>query len=116
MGDRLAGKRVLVTHADRFMGAPVAERFREEGADVVADTSIPRSAADGEAIVEAAGAVDVVFANDSTIISGGDDFTVWLWRDGTGELLGRHLGKVTDLEVSFVDRKAVKRIGALGDV
>jgi 2-keto-3-deoxy-L-fuconate dehydrogenase len=63
MGDRLAGKRVLVTHADRFMGTPVAERFRAEGADVVADTSIPRSAEEGGAIVEAAGTVDVVFAN-----------------------------------------------------
>ena len=43
MSGRLEGKRVLVTHAERFMGAPVAARFREEGADVVTDTSIPRS-------------------------------------------------------------------------
>jgi len=63
MSGRLEGKRVLVTHAERFMGAPVAARFREEGADVIADTSIPRSAAEGAAIVEAAGALDVVFAN-----------------------------------------------------
>ena len=63
MGDRLAGKRVLVTHADRFMGAPVAERFREEGADVVADTSVPRSAEEAGAVVRAAGEIDVLFAN-----------------------------------------------------
>lgn len=63
MSGRLEGKRVLVTHAERFMGAPVAARFREEGADVVTDTSIPRSAAEGAAIVEAAGTIDVVFAN-----------------------------------------------------
>nr|AMQ13571.1 halohydrin dehalogenase [synthetic construct] len=63
MGDRLTGKRVLVTHADRYMGAPVAERFRAEGAEVIADTSVPRSAAEGAAIAEAAGAIDVLFAN-----------------------------------------------------
>ena len=63
MGSRLEGRRVLVTHADRFMGAPVARRFREEGAEVVADTSLPRSAEAGAAVVEAAGAVDVLFAN-----------------------------------------------------
>ncbi|MEE4298673.1 MAG: SDR family oxidoreductase [Pseudomonadales bacterium] len=63
MGDRLAGRRVLVTHADRFMGVPVAERFRAEGAEVIADTSTPRSAAEGAAIVDAVGAVDVLFAN-----------------------------------------------------
>ena len=65
MGDRLAGKRVLVTHADRFMGAPVAERFRAEGAEVIADTSIPRSAAEGAAVAEAAGSIDVLFANQA---------------------------------------------------
>ena len=47
-----------------------------------------------------AAVVDVVFADDATLVSGGDDFAVWLWRDGEAELLGRHLGKVTDLEMS----------------
>ncbi|MEW9919209.1 c-type cytochrome [Marimonas sp. MJW-29] len=47
-----------------------------------------------------AAVVDVVFAGDTEIISGGDDFSVRLWRDGESELLGRHRGKVTDLEVS----------------
>jgi 2-keto-3-deoxy-L-fuconate dehydrogenase len=59
----LAGKRVLVTHADRFMGAPVAERFREAGAEVVADVRVPRGVDEGSAIVEDAGPVDVLFAN-----------------------------------------------------
>ena len=63
MGDRLAGKRVLVTHADRFMGTPVAERFRSEGAEVIADASIPRSIDAGAAVVEAAGPIDILFAN-----------------------------------------------------
>ncbi|HSG88243.1 MAG TPA: SDR family oxidoreductase [Pseudomonadales bacterium] len=63
MGERLAGKRVLVTHADRFMGQPVADRFRAEGAEVIADTRIPRSIEEGAAIVDEAGPVDVLFAN-----------------------------------------------------
>jgi 2-keto-3-deoxy-L-fuconate dehydrogenase len=63
MGERLAGKRVLVTHADRFMGPPVAERFRAEGAEVIEDASIPRGVEAGAAVAEAAGPVDVVFAN-----------------------------------------------------
>ena len=60
---RLAGKRILVTHADRFMGAPVAARFKQEGAEVIEDFSTPRSAAAGSALVEAAGELDVIFAN-----------------------------------------------------
>lgn len=63
MSERLAGKRVLITHADRFMGAPVADRFRSEGAEVISDRSIPRSIDAGAAVVEAAGTIDILFAN-----------------------------------------------------
>ncbi|MEE4382566.1 MAG: SDR family oxidoreductase [Pseudomonadales bacterium] len=59
----LAGRRVLVTHADRYMGPPVAARFREAGAEVLEDTSIPRSVEAGAAVAERAGSVDVLFAN-----------------------------------------------------
>ncbi|MFP5072127.1 SDR family NAD(P)-dependent oxidoreductase [Pseudonocardia nantongensis] len=64
MSGRLGGKRVLVTHADRYIGPPVVDLFRREGADVVADetdcTTGPEVA--GE-VVAAAGAVDVLVAN-----------------------------------------------------
>ena len=36
-GSRLAGKRILVTSCTTYMGPPIAELFRAEGADVVAD-------------------------------------------------------------------------------
>jgi 2-keto-3-deoxy-L-fuconate dehydrogenase len=37
VNERLAGKRVLVTQADRFMGPAIGTLFREAGAEVVAD-------------------------------------------------------------------------------
>ena len=63
MTGRLAGRRVLLTHADRYMGPPIAERFRAEGAELVVDTSTPRSIDEGAAVAEAAGRVDVLVAN-----------------------------------------------------
>ena len=34
-GSRLAGRRVLVTSCDTYMGPPIVELFRAEGAEVV---------------------------------------------------------------------------------
>ncbi|MEQ3548894.1 SDR family oxidoreductase [Pseudonocardia nematodicida] len=64
MSGRLEGKRVLVTHADRYIGPPVVDLFRAEGADVVADTT-DYAAAPGAAaeVVAAAGEIDVLVAN-----------------------------------------------------
>lgn len=41
----------------------------------------------------------VVFAGAQGVVSGGDDFTVRLWRDGKSWELGEHRGKVTSLAV-----------------
>lgn len=63
MAGRLAGKRVLVTQADDFMGPATVDVFREEGAEVVTDTrdlTLPDAAA---AAVSDAGQVDVLIAN-----------------------------------------------------
>ena len=63
MPGRLSGKHVLVTQADAFMGPATVEIFREEGAQVIADTrdlTLPGACAD--AIAEA-GQVDVLMAN-----------------------------------------------------
>ena len=36
--DRLAGKRILITSAEDYMGPAITELFESEGADVVTDT------------------------------------------------------------------------------
>lgn len=63
MSDRLAGRRVLVTHADRYVGPPVVELFRAEGADVVADTDDLTSPEAPAEVVARAGEIDVLVAN-----------------------------------------------------
>ncbi|GAA4412800.1 SDR family oxidoreductase [Quisquiliibacterium transsilvanicum] len=63
IGDSLAGKRVLVTQADDFMGPVLCEVFAAHGAQVIADKTTLGSIAAGEAAVRAAGEVDVVIAN-----------------------------------------------------
>jgi 2-keto-3-deoxy-L-fuconate dehydrogenase len=61
---RLDGKRVLVTHADRYIGPPVVERFRAEGADLIADTTDYTTGPDVAAeVVRDAGEIDVLVAN-----------------------------------------------------
>lgn len=63
MNGRLEGKRVLVTQADRFMGAITQEVFTAEGALVSADTRDLTAPGACEAAVAAAGHVDVLVAN-----------------------------------------------------
>lgn len=59
----LAGKRVLITHADAFMGPVLCEVFASHGATVIASTD-PLTGADApSAVVAAAGHVDVLVAN-----------------------------------------------------
>ena len=83
MGDRLAGRRVVVTCAKDFMGPAVAEVFREEGAEVIADTRDLRPAGAAPALIEEAGRVDVLIANliapDPRIILE-EDTTEELWQ------------------------------------
>lgn len=63
MSGRLEGRRVLVTHAERYIGPPVVELFREEGAHVIADQSDYADADAVREVVERAGHVDVLVAN-----------------------------------------------------
>ena len=59
----LSGKRVLITHADVFMGPVLCEVFAGHGATVIANTDPLSSASTPAAIVAAAGPVDVLVAN-----------------------------------------------------
>jgi 2-keto-3-deoxy-L-fuconate dehydrogenase len=63
MSERLAGKKVLVTDADSYMGPPIVELFAAEGADVVANTDDLTQPGASENAVETAGQFDVLVAN-----------------------------------------------------
>ncbi len=63
MGDRLGGKRIVVTSSDSYMGPPIVELFRAEGADVVADTSALLGASEPADLIASAGEIDVLVAN-----------------------------------------------------
>ena len=60
---RLAGKRILVTSADSFMGPPIVELFTAEGADVVADASPLLEPDEPQQLIDASGDVDAIVAN-----------------------------------------------------
>ena len=63
MAGRLAGKRVLVTQADDYMGPPTLEIFRAEGAEVIADRSDLTAPGAAQTAVDEAGPIDVLVAN-----------------------------------------------------
>ncbi|MEQ8483038.1 MAG: SDR family oxidoreductase [Pseudomonadales bacterium] len=62
-GGRLAGRRVVVTQADDYMGPATVALFQSEGADVVADTRDLTQPGACEALIAEAGRVDVLIAN-----------------------------------------------------
>lgn len=63
MTSRLLGRRVLVTSADTYMGPPIVELFRAEGAHVVADAD-PLTAPEAPAeLVARSEPLDIVIAN-----------------------------------------------------
>ena len=51
MSQRLAGKTIFLTHADRYMGPAIRTRFEAEGARVQVSTERPQSAEAGEALL-----------------------------------------------------------------
>ncbi len=60
---RLAGKRVLLTQADDFMGPATLDLFSAEGAEMIVDRSDLTVAGACERVVADAGHVDVLIAN-----------------------------------------------------
>ena len=63
MSGRLAGKRVLVTQAEDYMGPATIELFREEGAEVIADNSDLTQPGRCEELISGNGEIDVLIAN-----------------------------------------------------
>jgi 2-keto-3-deoxy-L-fuconate dehydrogenase len=63
MSEILAGKRVLITQADQFMGPTLCEVFSAHGATVIADYSDLSVPGVAEKVVADCGRVDVLVAN-----------------------------------------------------
>lgn len=63
MGERLCGKRVLVTCADRYMGPDIVKLFEAEEAEVIANSDDLSEAGAAERVVSEAGSLDVLVAN-----------------------------------------------------
>jgi len=63
MGDRLSGKRVLVTQANDFMGPVTVEVFEREGASVITSTEPLSDKQSCDALVDDSGEIDILIAN-----------------------------------------------------
>lgn len=63
LGESLRGRRVLVTQCEEFMGPALCRAFAEHGAVVLADGSPLTEPGAAEAVVAAAGHIDVLIAN-----------------------------------------------------
>ena len=63
MGNRLKGKRVVVTQAESFMGPETVSLFREEGALVFPDNRDLRERGACEALIKEVGDVDILIGN-----------------------------------------------------
>ena len=60
---RLAGKKVLVTQAEDYMGPSTIELFREHGAEVIADSRDLTQPGAAQELIESTGHIDVLVAN-----------------------------------------------------
>jgi 2-keto-3-deoxy-L-fuconate dehydrogenase len=63
MSGRLEGRRVLVTHADRYIGPPVVDLFRNEGAHIISDESDYTDPDAAREVLGRSGRIDVLIAN-----------------------------------------------------
>ncbi|WP_136420262.1 SDR family oxidoreductase [Herbaspirillum sp. ST 5-3] len=85
----LSGKRVLITQSSTFMGPVLCELFAQFGAEVIADERALLDPALPQAIVQAAGRIDVLIANlaipapTTPAVQVGDDE----WRDAFAHMV-----------------------------
>lgn len=63
MNGRLAGKRVLVTQSEDYMGPATIELFTAQGATVIADNSDLREPGRCAALIDEVGQIDILIAN-----------------------------------------------------
>ncbi len=106
MGDRLSGKRIVVTSCDSYMGPAIVDLFRDEDADVVADPSALIGTDEPAELIEAAGDIDVLVVNLDVPAYGArvreieDD----LWQAGFDALVHPLMRLVRAAAPSMIDR------------
>jgi 2-keto-3-deoxy-L-fuconate dehydrogenase len=110
-GQSLSDKRVLITHADTFMGPVLCEVFAEHGATVIASADRLGSDAEVRSVVHGAGRVDVLVASlaipapftVATEVSDEEwrstfaalvDPMLWLFRAVLPQMIERRAGKI----------------------
>lgn len=112
MTKRLRDKRVLVTRAEDFMGPVTVEVFREEGAAVIADSSLLDTPAACRALIAECGRLDVLvvnlaspnFSGTPVTAIGNDDWRTpfdrmvhplhWLTQAVLPQMIERRAGKI----------------------
>jgi len=63
MSERLTGKRILVTNINQYMGQPVSEVLKDEGAEVITSDDDLTQPGAVDKLVESTGHIDVLVAN-----------------------------------------------------
>jgi len=106
MRDRLAGKRVLVTSSDSYMGPPIVDLFRSEGADVTADPGALIGSTEPAELLETVGEIDVLVANLDLAADGARvrDIDDDAWQAGFDALVHPLMRLVRAVTQPMVDR------------
>ena len=111
MNQTLSGKRILVTQANAFMGPALCDVLAQHGATVIANTDPLVDVAAAEAVVKAAGLVDVLVANlaiaaPTSLATEASEFEwretfaalvdplPWLFRAVLPQMMARRSGKI----------------------
>lgn len=108
---RLAGKRILVTSADTYMGPAVAELFAAEGADLIIDTdplTDPEAPAALIATSTEAGPLDAIIANLDRAAYGAKtvDIEDEAWLDGFDAMVHPLMRLVRAAAPAMIERGA----------
>lgn len=106
----LLNKRVLITHADAFMGPVLCEVFTEYGATVIRSTAPLIDADEPASVVAAAGEVDVLVANlsipapSSSVLEASEEE----WRDTFAALVAPLPRLIRAVLPTMIQRRAGK--------
>ncbi len=106
----LESKRILVTHADVFMGPVLCNVLAEHGAEVIADTHALRTGDEASQIVADAGEVHVLVANLSVAApsTAAAEVTEEEWRDTFAALVDPLPRLVHAVLPQMIERRAGK--------